>query len=300
MRDGVAGTRHEMPSEWIGGLASIVGGPDRRVIVLGQRDVGKSTFCRALLSDAQKAGRRACLVDADLGQKMVGPPACVTVGQPKPGRVIRLTDLVFVGAIDPVQGWQDLISGLIRMVAAADAGVLIVNTSGLLAGPGPRLKAQKIAAINPDLVVGIGDGPDLETVLSDHSDRAVMRLPSSPRARRKTAGERQAARREAFRAYFAHSFLVSVAYDDLTRLGGSDGREEVLPGLLAAFSGQAGRDLGLGVVAGIDAEARRFSCITPIQLDRAVSMRWGRCRLDRSFSESFPLDGQTGPPTPPR
>ena len=43
--------------------------------------------------------------DADLGQKLVGPPACVTLAQ---GLTPVPTALSFVGTPDPLRGWQRL------------------------------------------------------------------------------------------------------------------------------------------------------------------------------------------------
>src|SRR3954451_21991417 len=51
----------------------------RHALVLGAADVGKSTFCRFLLGHLRARGRRTALLDTDVGQKTVGPPACVTL-----------------------------------------------------------------------------------------------------------------------------------------------------------------------------------------------------------------------------
>jgi polynucleotide 5'-kinase involved in rRNA processing len=52
----------------------------RRVVVLGASDRGKSTFCRFLAQQLALADVGMSLLDADPGQKMLGPPACVTAG----------------------------------------------------------------------------------------------------------------------------------------------------------------------------------------------------------------------------
>ena len=62
-------------------MARITAGGIHRVLVLGAPDAGKSTFRGMLLAHAAGQSRRAALLDADPGQKHVGPPACVTLGR---------------------------------------------------------------------------------------------------------------------------------------------------------------------------------------------------------------------------
>ncbi len=146
-------------------------------------------------------GRNAALLDADPVQKLIGPPACVTLGQ---GAGQRAAALAFIGTVNPLQGWRRLITGTGCLAAeVGDRTPLLVNTSGLLAGAGRRLKAAKIAAVRPDLLVAVGEGMELDAVLADHRTIPTTRLPRSPHARRKGEGERRALRRSAFRDYFA-------------------------------------------------------------------------------------------------
>ena len=68
----------EVPKGWADAVARIGASSWRRLAVLGERDQGKSTFCRVLLERHEPGGTGAWLLDADVGQKMIGPPACVT------------------------------------------------------------------------------------------------------------------------------------------------------------------------------------------------------------------------------
>ena len=53
-----------------------------RLIVLGGTDVGKSSFLRFLARVLVRRGQTVALLDTDLGQKMVGPPACLRCSRP--------------------------------------------------------------------------------------------------------------------------------------------------------------------------------------------------------------------------
>ena len=51
----------------------------RTVLLVGGLDTGKTTLSRMLLRAAVEAGRLSAFIDADVGQKSVGPPATVTL-----------------------------------------------------------------------------------------------------------------------------------------------------------------------------------------------------------------------------
>jgi len=193
-----------VPPGWSDAAASMTHEGVRRLMVIGAADVGKSTVCRFLLGEARAKGRKAALLDTDVGQKTVGLPACVTLA-----KADRST-LVFIGSVEPVRGWRRVVGGTRVLADEADLDLVITNTSGLLAGPGRRLKADKIAAIRPDLLIAIGGGSALEQVISDHPVVPALRLTRSPAARRKTDAGRCAARQQAFRTLLLWSLSAGV------------------------------------------------------------------------------------------
>jgi polynucleotide 5'-hydroxyl-kinase GRC3/NOL9 len=232
----------DIPPDWHEALTAGLAGSGR-VLLLGPRDAGKSTFTLSFLQAAAARTIPAAILDLDVGQKLVGPPACVTLGCLGP-HGLDLTGLAFVGTTDPVRGWRPLMAGAERLSREAPQGSLVINTGGLLAGPGRRLKAEKIAVLQPDLLIAIGTDPDLEALLAvGHAP--ALRLAPSPLARRKTEGERRAARREAFRAYFAGARGHAGPLAD-------PALAEAPPGTLLGLADAAGRDIGVGLLREAD------------------------------------------------
>jgi polynucleotide 5'-hydroxyl-kinase GRC3/NOL9 len=247
----------------------------RKVLVLGAADSGKSTLCRYHVSRAAECGRSAALLDADIGQKTLGPPACVTGGGS--GGVT----LFFVGTTNPVRGWRRLLEGTRHVARGLDAELVVANTSGLLAGPGRRLKAAKIEAFGPNLLIALGDDPDLAAILADHPEVSALRLSPSPEARRKTDGEKRAARREAFRRYFAEA---SVQGCD-SRQVQIEGWEGSLPsGLLLGLSNGHDRGHGLGVLIGYSGDAT-VEILTPVVKSGIRHITPGSLCLNDAFME---------------
>lgn len=248
----------------------------RRVLVLGPTDAGKSTLCRFLLQAS--AARAPALLDTDPAQKLVGPPACVTLGRRGSDGELALSALAFVGALDPLRGWRRLVAGTERLASEARTGLLLVNTSGLLRGAGRRLKAAKVAVLGPDLLIALGEDPGLEAVLADHSEVPALRLPTSPLARRKGEGERRALRRDAFRRYFEAAPVWPLSLEGLWL----EGEARLEPRQLVALSDAAGRDLALGIVLDCDAQGRLL-LRAPRPAAPVAGLRWGKLRLDEEF-----------------
>jgi polynucleotide 5'-hydroxyl-kinase GRC3/NOL9 len=269
-----------IPADWSDAAEHILSGDFRRILVIGSADAGKSTFCRFLREQALQAGRRVALLDTDVGQKMLGPPACLTTAEPTRSR------LLFVGTTNPVLGWTRLIVGSRYLAGTMDADLLIANTSGLLAGPGRRLKAGKIAALAPDLLVALGDDPKLEEIMRDHPGLPALRLTRSPEAKRKTNGERRAARREAFRWYFTEASVLEFEQDALRSIA-----RHYPAGLLVGFPDGQGGDAGLGILAE-PSSMGTVRILTPVapHLIRAITP--GSICTDQNFSD-FPVQPET-------
>ena len=171
-------------------------------MVLGGRDVGKSSFCRALAERLAAGTGPVHLLDCDLGQKLVGPPACVTLAMFAEGD-FRLQAMRFLGVTNPATDMAGVVAACARLANRAGDGRLIVNTSGLISGPGVPLKRWKVEALDPDCLVAIAYAGELEQVLAPLPRSSVMRLSPSTAARTKSSSQRalgrDAALKEALR-----------------------------------------------------------------------------------------------------
>src|SRR6516165_260109 len=74
--------------------------------------------------------RAASLLDTDLGQNGLGPPACITLGQVHAG-ALATKHLYFVGGVDPAPRIGAIVAGAARLAALGE-GRLIINTCGMV------------------------------------------------------------------------------------------------------------------------------------------------------------------------
>ena len=234
----------EVPVDWGRAAALVARGGLHRVLVVGPPDSGKSSLCRAILA-ATAPCRTVALLDGDVGQKMIGPPACVTLDRSSPSEPLALRAVAFVGTTDSVRGWKHVTGGLRRLAAGAEPEVMVVNTGGLLSGPGRSLKEAKIEALVPDLVIALGHHPALDALADAHPNLPWLRLAPSAQARRKSEGERRRARREAFRRYFADASIWTAPRSKLLQEISTEAAPLLPPGLLVSLRDRTGHDKGL-------------------------------------------------------
>lgn len=266
------------------GLASdlVAGSTTKRIFVIGAKDSGKSTLCGVLLAAAVRAGRSAAILDLDVGQKMIGPPACVTLGVMS-GAGVVLADLAFARTTNPMKGWDAILSGAERFSRNPRADLLIVNTCGFVRGGGTALKRAQIQAVAPDALVVLGCAPDLDRILSHQQVGGVtLRLPVPSLARCKTEGERRTARQVAFRTYFSVGTTITLPRQQVTQR--HEGTE--LPaGLLVGLEDQQGSEIGIGVIAETPCAGDAIKLLAPAAGEQIRAMRPGLLVLDEAFRE---------------
>ena len=145
------------------------------VALVGGLDSGKTTLSRQMMREALGAGRIPAYLDADLGQKSVGPPTTVGLKLIRseedldPARMVLADACYFVGAISPQGNLLPVVTGVARLLqrARADgADFVVLDTSGLISGVyGQLLKYHEFELARPDLVVGLQRGEELEPLL---------------------------------------------------------------------------------------------------------------------------------------
>ncbi|MEW6659953.1 MAG: Clp1/GlmU family protein [Thermodesulfobacteriota bacterium] len=227
-------------------------------MVLGAPDTGKSTLSRYLLYKTFAAGLPGALVDLDLGQSHLGPPTALGLGlfPPRlPGdNSLFPESLYFIGQTSPVGSILEVAVGCrVLMEQAARQGVsrVVVNTSGLVHGPGAlRLKKAQVELLQPRFILALQRHRELEPLLQALGGEAdpgepgwtVRSLPVSSRVTRKTPEDRRRYREERFRRYFQEARRLVLPWRSLVWEGLPWGKGEPLA------SGELQR---LGKMAGV-------------------------------------------------
>jgi polynucleotide 5'-hydroxyl-kinase GRC3/NOL9 len=265
------------------------------VVLFGGLDTGKTTLSRALLTAALEAGRPSAFIDADVGQKTVGPPATVTLKQLRgpadlePASLEQQDALWFVGSTSPEGHLLPVVtavSSLFRQAKEGGADFVVVDSSGLVSGVyGQILKYHKVEMLRPDLVVGLQRGEELLPllgVIQRFFDTEVVPLGVHPDVRPTTVEQRAENREKAMAAYFSrelHRFRVkpTVFMPALPPLFDVAQLDHLLVGL----SDGAGGYLGLGYLE-YAPDKGVLRLISPVA-EGPKALRLGSVRLEDNY-----------------
>jgi polynucleotide 5'-hydroxyl-kinase GRC3/NOL9 len=265
------------------------------VVLVGGLDTGKTSLSRNVLTAAVEAGRPAALLDADVGQKTVGPPATVTLKMVRsaadlePGSLAVADEMSFVGSTSAQGHLLPVVAGVARLHRRAKdegADLVVVDTSGLVSGiTGQVLKYHKVELLEPDLVIGLQRGEELLPllgVIQRFFPTQVVPLGVHPDVVPTTVDRRADNRERAMRAYFSgelHRFRVkpTVFMPALPPLFEVPQLHRMLVGL----SNGAGAYTGLGYLEYTEDEGV-LRLISPVAAG-PKALRLGSVRLDANF-----------------
>lgn len=174
---------------------------DRKIVVVvmlvGDSDTGKSTLATYLANVALGHGIMPCVIDGDIGQGDLAPPAGIGAallsGPLTDLRDARATWYEFIGNTSPA-GFEHVIARKLRSTLERTmllGDICIVNTDGYTRGEGVQYKLMLAEAIKPDIIVCLENSILLSTfkggpweVVSARGIRQVVKTRIERRSRR--------------------------------------------------------------------------------------------------------------------
>jgi polynucleotide 5'-hydroxyl-kinase GRC3/NOL9 len=268
---------------------------NRTVLLVGGLDTGKSTLSRMLLRAGVDAGRSSAFLDADVGQKTVGPPTTISlkavrsVADLEPETLATADALSFVGSTSPQGYLLPVVTGVVALAQRARDGgadLLVVDSGGLVSGiSGQILKYHKVEMLRPDLVVGLQRGEELQPllgVIQRFFSTEVVSLGVHPDVVPTTVEQRAENREAAMRRYFSaelHRWRVKPtvfmpALPPMFNLANLDR-------LLVGLSDGDGGYLGIGYLE-YGPEDGVLRLISPVA-EGPKALRLGSVRLEESY-----------------
>jgi len=272
------------PKEWFG-LLDVLEEEKGLAILLGATDTGKSTLAQFLISHLCKRGLKVALVDVDIGQSFLGPPATIGLSvfksHPDWEVILSTPEIFFVGSTTPEGHFPIHLKGVKRMVDKASSygpDVILVDTTGFVLGEaGRELKRRKIDLILPRFILALQKDDELEPILEPlqvNPLNKIHRLPLSEQVRTKSAEERRMNRTNKFRDYFKYSAVQELAIEGVQIEGevlDPDGAPLPLDwalkmnSLLIGLKDEIDETLALGLTKHYFEEKKMLRLSTPLQ-----------------------------------
>jgi polynucleotide 5'-hydroxyl-kinase GRC3/NOL9 len=258
------------------------------LLVLGAPDTGKTTFAHWLSDRLAQGGCRAALLDGDIGQSALGPPAALTLALPgQTSQVSRDWHLIhwFIGDVSPRGRMLPLVVGAGRLTQRAlEAGVeaVVVDTTGLVdrARGGVALKHALVDQLQPTTIFAFQRSSELEPILGPLrrlSCPQLVELPVLDVVRRRGVETRREHRARAFRSYFAGAGKARLPLRERAIFDG----QTFAPRRLLALQDAAGFALALGVILQWDRASHVLIIRTPLtEMGDVASVRLGAIGVD--------------------
>ncbi|WP_202795447.1 Clp1/GlmU family protein [Thermococcus barophilus] len=188
-----------------------------KIMILGGVDTGKTTLATFLANELLSSGFRIAIIDSDIGQKGILPPATISLGFPEglfeSFGEIKAYKHYFVGSITPNQFFGEMIAGVKLLTDEAEkkADIIIIDTTGMISGAGVELKRMKIETVKPDVIVALQKENELEPILKPFEEKTqIFRLEVSKKVRKFSREERREIRKEKWKKYFRDSKSYTV------------------------------------------------------------------------------------------
>jgi polynucleotide 5'-hydroxyl-kinase GRC3/NOL9 len=259
----------EVPTAWKDVEVSSLNGI---LMVLGEPDVGKSTFSQYLYRRLCSVGSRVAYLDGDPGQSILGPPCTMTLALavegddafPPQGRIWRR----FTGSTSPRGHMLQILIGAARLTTIArQEGVeaIVYDTTGFVnpVGGGILLKLAKIDLLHSEYLFAIQHDEEMEPLLEPlwRSHRAaIVRVPCSSAAQRIGAPSRRAHRAAQYSRYFSPMNRLQIDWGEVAVFPAS----AFQPNRLVAMEDDDGFTIGLGVVERVNPESCEVTILTPL------------------------------------
>jgi polynucleotide 5'-hydroxyl-kinase GRC3/NOL9 len=276
------------------------------VLLLGEVDTGKSTLADNLV---KRAGfDRVALVDTDVGQGVLAPPAVMGAALVEPDKPTSIIAMRFIGAVSPVRHMRDVCEGaqqLLNIVRRRDPEIVFVDTCGLVRGRiGVNLKLRLIRTLRPDVVLAVSRSGELDPILksitpleldsssASTGDRKYMNdktivweVSPSEHVRRKTPTYRRRVRAQRFASALARARRVTFSI--MPTVGGIVQnsaeflhfiavRPKDFEHLLVGLIDRHGLCLGIGTLDDVDRDDGSISISTAVRhVERTVVLRFG-------------------------
>ncbi len=173
-----------------------------KVMLIGGTDSGKSTLTSYIANLALTRGLRVGIVDADIGQGDIAPPACmgscILNDYIFDLRDVKGSNYYFIGKLSPMGIEGYVIQGLKHLIGNVKSDICIINTDGYIDDYGSIYKIRMVDAVKPDMVVILGSFNNMQDVKS--ICKSILNL-SIPREVYKSRGDRIARRVEQYRRF---------------------------------------------------------------------------------------------------
>jgi polynucleotide 5'-hydroxyl-kinase GRC3/NOL9 len=271
------------------------------VLVLGQADSGKSSFCTYLVNRLVSQKCRVSVLDGDLGQSDIGPAGTVGYGTTaKPITELynlKLENACFIGVTSPIEALQKAVEGLAAMekeVCQRGVDFVVVNTDGWVSGEfAVKYKTALIKELKPDVIVGIQVQNELAELVVNLQETPPIVIEPSPALNQRTPEKRKILREMTYARYLKNAKLQNYPITQLTVEPRRGLPKNQMPekGLLIGLYGRGNKFLGIGILREINQTRKALKVQTSVSA-KPTCLVVGKVQIDEKLREAVAAPAQ--------
>jgi len=225
-------------------------------LLLGAADTGKTSLALAL-ANAISSQKPVGIIDADIGQSHIGPPAavgCAIARAPVDDWCVLEPEAVaFVGDVTPVGHLLQFAAATCRCLASLRASVetILIDTPGLVSGSAASALWWAVhSLVDPDVIVAVQRGSELEAVLTglEAFETRIERITTPPEIPVKSPERRRRYRKDLFGGYFEIACRHTIDLAEVAVQTGRSTGSGAWANRLVSLKDRKGRDIALGLV----------------------------------------------------
>ncbi len=193
------------------------------ITILGAMDVGKTTLTITLANKASISGLKVGIIDADLGQNDLGPPATIDAAILKDDVLTHLSSLrpvksLFLKTTSVEKVWRDVVDSVHKLTEylmnIENVDTVVINTDGWVSTKEAiKYKYSLIEKLNPNYIIVIKREDEVDNLISNlnekFSDRLLI-LPAPQATRTRTREDRKIHREMGYGRYLMPTRELSI------------------------------------------------------------------------------------------
>jgi len=281
-----------IPTSWTVAADALAEMEKGKAILIGMTDVGKSTLFTYLTNKLLAQQLSLHIIDGDIGQADIGPPTTIAYSTPTTPVSslveLRPESIIFIGHTSPSQVETKIIDGIRRLSNRVQDSLTIVNTDGwVLDSEAISYKIRMIAATEPDLVIALATGGELQPILSGSRARA-LNVDTAKDVLARSRSDRREARITGYRRFLkgARTRSISLRAVDLSIPAGFPPihwpEAWELNSLIVGLLDREGYMLEIGVLIGFANDKARVYCRS---VERVHKIEVGYLKLSKEGTE---------------
>ena len=225
-------------------------------LILGASDTGKTTLAAALAKRLAANGPIG-IVDADIGQSHIGPPATVgwAIADDRQSDFSQLpvAGISFVGDVTPVGHLLQLTAAISQCVEQASkvSELIIIDTPGFISSPAASALWWTVQRVlNPKLILAVQRENELSNILAGlrHFDSHLELFNCPPQIKTKSPEERRNYRQKQFNKYFQNSTIYNINTGDIAIQTSGDLSRTVPLSRIVGLRNREGIDVAIGII----------------------------------------------------